>query len=853
MVSVQSLVVPAAFGETAASDFIPVTYVEQGPKIDGKLDDPCWLKAKEVAGFTSIEKGNPRAKNQTFVRGVYDQKCLYLAFRCIQPVTEHIPHRPRDGPLWFDDCIEMYISPHITSTLLQTQSPDEQYFRLIVNSAGDQYDELGSAGPTSWNGDWQDCATYTAEGWQVEIAIPFASLYFENFETRKNPPEMTVWRVQFGRTTAADGANSTLFPTQGLFKIHSHFGDLVFVSDPNDTAIRWKLDDSHLVSPRVAAMQSVLEQMKHESIPSLTSTANDLDQKLLGIRQEFLALKNRSYSVDARAKVLEHLTELEKTVTDAQGTAVVQKANRSGDLVAVGAHPAEVDSMRVFPHSVPALDEVGQPVTATVAPGEFKAASFVIWNSKPIEEMTVDISGLTSAGARLPGDAIDTRWVKCWYQAGDGDIVPVGCFLIPELLLKNPDMVTVDEIHQKNILLDNYHGDPTSRGYRDDSATLLPIRHLDAKTSTQVWLTVHVPVGTPPGVYGGTITVKSQVGIVAHLPIEIRVLDFTLSHSMLENNWYAQTGWGDRTWITEDRALLEMHNLINHGVDYVGLFEKRKLLPEAIRLMRKAGLATDKIYIQPHADYGISLQYDTPASVSEMAKAWLATAKAAGCDQLYLYLIDEGREDTLKAEKPLAEAIRALGAKTWVACYSNYFGIGGDFIDVANIAGGPVGSDLVQKIHSAGKKVFCYANPQGGVERPERYRRNYGLLLWQHDYDGSCDWSWYWQFGPNENPNSWDDFNHPVYRDHMMVYPTKNGLVDTIQWEGWREGVNDTRYVATLIREIAAARKRGQIKTADEADAWLLQLKNGGSAALADLEAVRNGVIEHIEQCQRAH
>ena len=38
------------------------------------------------------------------------------------------------------------------------------------------------------------------------------------------------------------------------------------------------------------------------------------------------------------------------------------------------------------------------------------------------------------------------------------------------------------------------------------------------------------------------------------------------------------------------------------------------------------------------------------------------------------------------------------------------------------------------------------------------------------------------------------------FRDHVFAYPTSNGVIDTIQWEGWREGVDDTRYLATLIK-----------------------------------------------------
>jgi hypothetical protein len=844
---------PALRAAENARGVIPITYVEAGPTLDGQLNDSCWAKAKELTGFVSLDDGKTKPKNQTFVRGVYDQQKLYLSFRCLQPETKAPATQPRDSALWFDDCIELFLSPHITSTLMQTRSPDDQHFHLIVNSAGDQFDELGSAGPASWDGEWQCKSSVTSEGWQVEIAIPFASLYFENFESRKNPPEMTVWRVQFGRSTASDGYHSTLFPTKGMFKMHSGFGDLVFVSDPNDKAIRWKLDEQGVVKPRLAKLERSMQQMKGAEDAALRGRLATLDQTLTTFRNDFAKLKSTEYPASSRDAMFARLDRLEKSVLDVQANAVQQKATRLGAKLAVGSHPAIRDDLRVFPDSVPALDQIGKPVEVVVTPGEFEAASIIIWNEKPVDDLIVEVGVLSGESGTLPPGDVDVRWVKCWYQANDSDIVPLGRFLIPELLLKNPAMVEVDREQEKNILLDGYNGDPTARGYRDDSPTLLPIKRLPARNSTQAWLTVRVPPGTPAGVYRGTITVKSGNGEVANLAMQVRVLDFALSRSMLENNWYAQTMWGDRKWITEERALVEMKNLVDHGVDYVGLFERRKNLPEVFRLMKKAGMATDKVYLTGDGgDSSVSLQYSTSESVTEMAREWISVAEGAGCKSVYLYLIDEARDEVLRAEKPFAEAIQRAGAKTWVACYSNYFDTAGDVIDLANIANGPVAPELVAKIHAAGKRVFSYANPQGGVERPETYRRNYGLLLWQHDYDGSFDWSWYWQFGPDKDPNGWDDFNHRVYRDHMMVYATRSGVIDTIQWEGWREGVDDTRYVATLKREIEAARQRGQTKVADESANFLQQLKSGGSSALVDLDAVRAELIQHILSCRAA-
>ncbi|MCC6422800.1 MAG: hypothetical protein IT447_04925 [Phycisphaerales bacterium] len=815
------------------------------------MEDSCWQKSKEVGGFTQLGSARISSDSPTFVRGVYDQQKLYLFFRCVQPRTQPPAKHLRDEAIWFDDCVELFLSPHITTTLMQTRPPDDQHFHLVVNSAGDQFDELGSGGPASWDGQWEAKTLVTPQGWQAEIAIPFASLYFENFETRKNPPELTSWRVQFGRTTSADGAHWSLFPAQGMFKFHQNFGDLVFVSDPSDRTIRWKLDEQQRIRPRVEKIESALRQMESADDPHIIRMMKDRWQDLVNFKRDFASLQHTEYASIARGTILDRLDRLERGVLDIQALAVMQKARRRGDQVAIGAHPPIKDQLRIFPDSVPSLESIGRPVAVAACPQEYEAASFVIWNERPVSNLMVEIGPMQGDGGTLPAEAIDIRWVKCWYQAGDSDIVPVGRVLIPELLLKNPEMVTVDRVHEKNILLDGYNGDPSGRGYRDDSKSLLPIRQVEAKTSTQVWLTIHVPAGTKAGVYSGTITVKSGDDPIAKLPIELQVLDFTLERSPLENNWYAQTMWGT---MDERRALAEMRNLIAHGVDYVGLFELRENLPKVLRLMKKAGMATDKVYIQPHRDSTISLEWTTPQSAAEMARLWKEAAQSAGTetDQVYLYLIDEARDAVLKAERPLAEAIRQQGVKTWVACYSNYFDIGGEFIDLANIAHGPVASELVRKIHAAGKRVFCYANPQGGVERPEVYRRNYGLLLWQADYDGSFDWSWYWQFGPTVNPNGWDDFNHRVYRDHMMVYATKNNVVDTIQWEGWREGVDDTRYVATLIREIAAARRRGKTTTANAAQAYLDKLKSGGPSELLDLDLVRSQIIGQIQLCRKA-
>jgi hypothetical protein len=293
----------------------------------------------------------------------------------------------------------------------------------------------------------------------------------------------------------------------------------------------------------------------------------------------------------------------------------------------------------------------------------------------------------------------------------------------------------------------------------------------------------------------------------------------------------------------------EAQNLARHGVTSIGLLEHQDGFLKAAAVMKKGGLSTDKIYIVGETGNASFTPDMNPAVAKAQAEKWMALAKQAGAKELYLYLQDEARGDTLTAERPIAEAIHQVGAKTWVACYPDYFPLAGDFIDAPVLSGGLAGPELINKIHAVGSKVFSYGNPQGGVEKPEIYRRNYGLKLWQNNYDGAFDFVYYAAFGPHiAEWNPWDDFLHSYWRQHCMVYPTADGVVDTIQWEGWREGVNDCRYLATLIREIATAKKAGRITAAvNKAESWINALKKSGDSGLSDLDATRAAMIAHIQ------
>ncbi|NLO04834.1 MAG: hypothetical protein GX131_03275, partial [candidate division WS1 bacterium] len=161
------------------------------------------------------------------------------------------------------------------------------------------------------------------------------------------------------------------------------------------------------------------------------------------------------------------------------------------------------------------------------------------------------------------------------------------------------------------------------------------------------------------------------------------------------------------------------------------------------------------------------------------------------------------------------------------------FPVVGDLQDLLVSYGDP-SKEAAEEWHSQGNKIFSYANPQSGMEEPETYRRNYGLLLAANDYDGGMTYVHY---------HGWNDFSGSRYRQHNFVYPTMDGVIDTVQWEGYREGIDDLRYLGTLRNAIVEAREAGgdRARLADEAQQFVDAMDVTG-----DLYDLREAMIAWI-------
>ena len=462
-------------------------------------------------------------------------------------------------------------------------------------------------------------------------------------------------------------------------------------------------------------------------------------------------------------------------------------------------------------------------VGVVATPGEDEPASLVIRSRALIGDLTVSVGDLVGESARIGHHVVDIKYVKVWYQAGTAwksiKNTSPGRVLVPELLLNDDALIRVDTRERKNYLrlsngayIDISANDvqlssvalDTGRFTVSDSPSLLPLQ-LPPNESKQIWLTISVPINSSPGVYRGVVTLSSPgAGLQTSVPISVRVLPFKLSNPVIEYSIYYRgqldpTGRGAIS--SELKSSLQLRadftDMRRHGVTNPTIYQESggaSAFQELLSLRREAGISNERLY-----HLGInSGDYSSPSAMRlqyERFKALQGVARAAGAKEFFVYGVDEAEPGAIRAQRAVWDKFHRLGAKMFVAAYefreaeAQYAGR----IDTV-VLGIPPTRTSIASLQSGGTRVFLYSQPQIGLEDPAIYRLNYGLNAWAFGFDGVMNYAYQHAMG-----SIWNDFDHPQFRDHVFAYPTSDGVVDTIAWEGFREGVDDVRYLSTLI------------------------------------------------------
>ena len=524
-----------------------------------------------------------------------------------------------------------------------------------------------------------------------------------------------------------------------------------------------------------------------------------------------------------------------------------------------------ITTARALPDCFPDVPgEAGRGLTLAGCRGEYESASFAVYARQDLQNVKLEMDDLRSGSYILPRSSFEPYVVKCWYQAGRDVMFHDGVKrLVPELLLKDDALVKVDIENEHNSVRSTAEDGSTSylpasekdpkalEGLRPiDASTLQPVT-IPKETLRQFWLTLLIPADAAPGKYTGSVMVSADGIAAVDIPIEVDVHAFKLSQPKLIYSIYYPgklnpddpTGTIAAHYKSEEQYRAELSDMLAHGVRYPNLWQAHSsgLVPRALQLRKEAGLPNDMLFINSPPG--------APASAAGTVMGWRQLTADYGYKDIYLYGLDEAHGNLLRIQKPSWENVQKAGGKMFASAWKeDPFEVMGSRLNVLVWSGGAQ-PEKAKKWHSVGSKIFCYSNPQVGVEEPLLYRYNFGLALWKADYDGAMDFAYQWAYG-----HIWNDFDSERFRDHCFAYPTVNGVVGTIQWEGFREGVDDVRYINTLEQVIEEA---SDTDTAQKARKWLDELKTRNSPQAGswktqqlpdDLDDIRASAVSWIKQ-----
>ena len=192
------LAISATATAAAAQDPAPapiavhdIPALPEGIEIDGKLDDAAWQSAAEYELPFEINPGdNVAAPAKTKARIGHTKDALYVSFRAQDPDPSKIRAHLRDRDAAYRD--------DFIGIIVDTFDDQRRAYEFFVNPLGVQMDLINDQAThnedDAWDGLWTSAGRVTADGYEVEMRIPFKTLRF------RDGPEAKRWSMLLFRS-----------------------------------------------------------------------------------------------------------------------------------------------------------------------------------------------------------------------------------------------------------------------------------------------------------------------------------------------------------------------------------------------------------------------------------------------------------------------------------------------------------------------------------------------------------------------------------------------------------------------------------------------------------------------------
>ncbi|MBO4345129.1 MAG: hypothetical protein J5833_05210, partial [Victivallales bacterium] len=466
----------------------------------------------------------------------------------------------------------------------------------------------------------------------------------------------------------------------------------------------------------------------------------------------------------------------------------------------------------LFPNSVPTRDDGSIALSASATPGEYEPVSFAVRGLRDIRGMKL------SVGA---------------WNGPNGGKADIECRVgVVGILYKRSTAYTGNSEVVKG------------PAYIESADSIAELR---AGESRQFWLTMHVPKGTPAGRYKCSLTLSSD-GNDERIPLELTVHPFTLERPQIGLSFFGFPSEADEKELDE-----AMQDYADHGLTMLFIFEAQHLLSfkgdsadnaaidwKASRLpffmdrCRKYGL--DRMFILSIAGiYGEAAKYgDRRMDVFGRFMADIEKHRTANkWPKFYYENFDEALSNPADLQKVLETSDVMAKLSLPMSNDHIWYKTSRPYQKQCDIIA-PMTSLFINRFNTRdfwyvdtweqmqkrcdaeGKLLMAYNSNNAIVfAQPAAARFSFG---WFHRTAGAgC--AGHIMYTYKETYGSpYDDLDGNC-TDWICNYPKWGGYAGgpSLDWESYREGVDDLRYIVTLEKRISKAKAKGIDVAAEKA------------------------------------
>ncbi len=785
---------PVRLDELAFERKLTAVRADGGVRLDGKLDDAVWKRAPRAAFV--VTKDGSKPNTPTLVRAAYDDQCLYLAFQCFEKGQETQlagTKRRDDSAIFKADCVETFLQPKGRGT---------PYFQIVANTEGGLWDEkwLARRRRAHWNGKGiRSAGVMGFDVWTIELAVPFQDL------GAARPKPGDAWRVNFCRQELPSRELTAFSFTGGGFGVPSRFGVLQFGVKPAPHAPAAGEHELRGVVQETDGSPAVNAPVRTALGLTRTDAFGEFRLKGLPAGDVAVEIKSPRYVRFVGKAPVRRPVEIAAAIilqrVDPYEPAYKMRPGRRGVLWLKSSITEPPDMQRMPPRLDP-----GRGLELLAAPGEYesRAVAFIPYQDLPGPRARV--SALRGPAGEIPARAVEVRWTqrllkRVQYRRPREDAVFTWRFLWRE----PPKQVKVGQVRQ-------------------------------------LVVTVKVPDDAKPGAYRGALTLAGG-GVTSEIPVRLRVAGFRLVEPKKRVGcYYRGRGKSDEQI---ERELTDIYEHDGRVLVWISGVDIRKgkdgsvtydtsPVRRAVLLQKKHGIGPPFI-VCPRPRRCAALAGLRVRMTSEFAREVLASAefkrlfagsvralenleRELNVGEFVFTWMDEvmgrNRFDTYVA---FAKVFRGLSKhrlyityhiRNWARAqeldpWVDIRGYHGHVLDWW-LGEGHKWAELKADIEKSGDVAWCYYNIREIAVTSEWVRLCNGWWLWQSPLMAHTPWTYYSCGG---SPFDDLDSDHHDFA-YAAPHPTKPEMVSTLEWECCREGYDDLRYVTTLERALAAARKR---------------------------------------------